>query len=186
MATLKQINFALKVTSVHRKSLDKLIELADLERANNYRKLALSMDGNAEDFDIDAFHSIVDAPQIAFSLYALAIVHCYSIVENNRKLICLEIPGITDGQRNNLHDVRVVKQCLEKLGINHEKIRCYKTMNEFRLVNNAVKHDRYSLSKYVTTENQKKYDSKALKSLYSNRARHLETYLDDLYQRVVA
>lgn len=186
MATLGKINFYLKVTKVHRKSVDKLIELADLERANNYRKLAQSMDENEEDFDVDAFHSIVEAPQIAFSLYALAIVHCYSIVENNRKLICLEIPGITDGQRKNLHDIRVVTQCLERLNIQHENIRCYKTMNEFRLVNNAVKHSRYSLSTFVTTESQKKYDSKALKSLYSNRAKHLETYLNDLYRRVIA
>ena len=183
---LENLNFKSKVTRVNRKSMDRLIILADSEYADNCQTLDSSMDGKEEDFDVDAFHSISYAPKLAFSLYALAIVHCYSIVENNRKLICQKISGITDKQKNNLHNIEVVEKCLERVNINHEKIRCYKTMDEFRLVNNAVKHDRYNLSTHVMTKNDKKYDSKALKSLYSNRARHLETYLDDLYKRIVA
>lgn len=185
MASLEEINFNLKVTKVHRKSIDRLVELADSDRKMNHQRLVKSMEGRDEDFDVEAFHSVfIDAPSISFSLYALAIIHCYSILENNRKLICLRIPGLTEGQKNNLHDVRVVEQCLTKAGFSHQNVRCYKTMNEFRLVNNAIKHDRYSLSKSITTENGKVYKAVKLRSLYSNRAKHLETYLSDLYRRV--
>ena len=181
---LGKLNFKLKVTRVNRKSLDKLIELADLENADSYRKLDSSIDGKEEDFDTVAFHSIVDARQLAFSLYALAIVHCYSIVENNRKLICQKIPGITDNQIKGLFDITKVTKCLKNIDIDHENIRCYKTMDEFHLVNNAIKHDRYNLSTHITTKNKVEYNSNALKSLYS-KARDLETYLDDLYKRIV-
>ncbi|EDN66909.1 hypothetical protein BGP_0388 [Beggiatoa sp. PS] len=180
MASIEEINFRLIVTRIYRKDIDKLIECADTNR----EALINSLDEENK-FDLNEFHSLIhDVPKIAFSLYALAIIHCYSILENNRKLICLRIPELTDGQKNNLHNIRVVTQCLKKLGLKHEKVRCYKTMNEFRLVNNAIKHDRYNLSTSITTEERKKYKTTQLKSLYLNRSKHLETYLSDLYRRV--
>lgn len=178
---LEKFNFKLKVTRVNRKSMDKLIKLADSENADNCQKLDSSMDGKEKDFDVDA---IVYAPELAFSLYALAIVHCYSIVENTRKLICKKIPGITNNQLKCLDKIEKVTKCLENINIDHENIRCYKTMDEFRLVNNAIKHDRYNLSTHVTTKNKVVYNSIELKSLYS-KTTDLETYLDDLYKRIV-
>lgn len=182
---IEKLNFALKVTKVGCKSIDRIIKLADSDIENNYLKLASSMVGKEEDFNTEAFLAVADAQKFAFSLYALAIVHCYSILENNRKLICQHISGITNKQKYGLHKIEIVDECLKSISVKHEKIKCYKTMDEFRLVNNAIKHDRYNLSTCVTTKNHKKYDSKALKSLYSNRARHLETYLADLYQRIM-
>ncbi len=186
MASIHEVNFRLKVTRVNRDSIDRLVELADADRNRGHRRLMESFDGDPEDFDVDTFHSVfLHAPKIAFSLYALAIVHCYSIVENNRKLICSRVEGLTDRQMRNLHDIRVVTQSLKIGGISHENIRCYKTMTEFRRVNNAVKHDRYNLSTSIIVDTGRKYYSTQLGSLYKNRARHLESYLSDLYRRVV-
>jgi len=184
MVELGKLNFKLKVTRVNRKSMDKLIKLADSEYADSCQKLDLSMDGKEENFDVDAFHSIAYAPKLAFSLYALAIVHCYSIVENNRKLICQKIHGITNNQIKYIDKIENVTKYLKNINIDHENIRCYKTMDEFRLVNNAIKHDRYNLSTHVTTKNKVEYNSNTLKSLYS-KTTDLETYLDDLYKRIV-
>ena len=83
-----------------------------------------------------------------------------------------------------LHKIEVARQSLKKIGVNHEKVKCFKTMSEFRMVNNAIKHERYGLSTSITTQIQRKYDSKQLGGMYANRAKHLETYLSDIYRRV--
>jgi len=183
MIDLEELNFAYLVTKVDTSGLDKLIDLADSEMKSGWPKVVLAMDKGDKNL-ADAYRAYLNTPSILFPLLSLAIVHCYSIVENNRKLVCQKIPGSTDNQKKNLHDVRVVTQCLGRVGIAHKKIRCYKTMDEFREVNNAVKHARYGSAYMFTTESQKKYGEKELRSLYSNRARHLKTYLSDLYQRV--
>jgi len=185
MATLREAVFTQKVTTIHRDSIDRLISLADSDKNLHHQKLVASLDEDDGQIDTDEFHALYyHWPKMAFSLYALSIIHCYSILENNRKLICQRLPGLTNGQLQNLHDTRVVKQCLQANNINHERIRCYKTMNEFRIVNNAIKHDRYSLSTSITADNRKTYEAKQLRSLYLNRAIHLETYLADLFKRV--
>lgn len=184
MTNLEKLNFALKVTTVRRNSLDKLIQLADSEIENSHRRFASSLKEEDANLDVDALHSILDAPKIAFSLYSLAIIHCYSTVEKNRKLICSKIPGLTSNQIKELFKIDVTTKCLATIGIVHENIRCYKTMDEFRSVNNAIKHDSYSLSTFITTNAGKRYCAQELRSLYSNRAKYLETYLSDLYERV--
>jgi len=182
MADIQELNFELMVTKIFRENIDKLIKLADSDKKENYKKLILSLDDESKGIDTKAFREIYDNAKINFALYALAIVHCYSILENNRRLICQRISGITPGQYNNLHNIEVARQCLERIGITHSRIRCYKTMNEFRMVNNAVKHDRYSLSTQVEIETGKIYRSKQLKSLY-NKCKFLESYLTDLYNK---
>ena len=183
MINLEELNFAYLATKVDTSGLDKLIDLADAEMKSIWPRVVLAMDKGDKSL-ADAYWAYLKTPNILFPLLSLAIVHCYSIVENNRKLVCLKIPGITDKQKEKLHDIQVVTKCLGRVGIDHEKIRCYKTMDEFRRVNNAVKHARYGSAYMFTTKSQKKYGEKELRSLYSNRARHLKTYLSDLYQRV--
>lgn len=185
MGSIDEMDFRLKVTRIKRKSIDRLVDLADSELEIYRQRLDSSVTGKDADIDPEAFQYVyIDSPKIAFSLYALAIVHCYSIAENNRKLICSRITGLNRNQRRNLHKINVVSDCLRHVGINHENVRCYKTMEEFRMVNNAIKHDRYSLSTSITAKNQKNYGLKQLRGLYSNRAKHLETYLSDLDKRV--
>jgi hypothetical protein len=181
--TLKEVNFALRVTRLHRRSLDRVADLIEREDARVREQVVRSLDGLGA-FDVDAIHELLDAPLMMFSFYALSIVHCYSLVENNRRLVCERIPGITPGQQQSLHDLRVVKQCLERTRVSHERLRCFKTMDEFRVVNNAVKHQRVGLATSVVAENGRTYSAKQLRALYK-KAAHLETYLSDLYRRVV-
>lgn len=182
MASLSKLNFALKVTRIQRKSIDKLVVLADSYHETSYERLGASIDTNG-DLDIDAFHAVANFQELEFSLYALAIIHCYSILENNRKLILREIPGLSKKQLDNLYKIDTVTDVLTSRKICHEKLRCYKTMEEFRKVNNAIKHSRFGLSRSVACE-KKTYGEKQLKSLYLNKVKHLESYLSDLYERI--
>lgn len=185
MKNMKDAFFWHNASRVNRRSVDKLIELARSDREINHVKLNSSLNTREEEFNVDAFQSVyIEGPKVAFSLFSLAIVHCYSIVDNNRKQLCLRLPKLTEGQIRNLHDIRVASQCLKKVGITHKNIKCYKSMNEFRLVNNAIKHNRLNFTKTIVTENGKAYGSKQLNSLYSNKAVHLDTYLSELSRRV--
>lgn len=184
MANIREVNFALKVTRVHRKSIDKLVTLADSFRKSNLNAVITSLEGE-DDIDNEALYWIGNHSILDFSLFALAIIHCYSIVENSRKLMLQGIPNLSSKEIGNLHKIETVSLVLEKQHICHKMLRCYKTMDEFRLVNNAIKHQRFGLSRVVTTREGKGYGAKQLRSLYLNRAKHLESYLSDMYERVV-
>lgn len=184
MANIREVNFALKVTRVHRESIDKLVTLADSFRESNVNSFIGSLEGEG-DIDNEALTWLVNHSILDFSLFALAIIHCYSIVENNRKLMLQKIPNLSSKEISNLHKIETVDFVLTKQHICHERLRCYKTMNEFRSVNNAIKHKRFGLSRVVTTREGKEYGAKQLRSLYLNRAKHLESYLSDMYTRVV-
>lgn len=180
MVTIIKANFRQKVTRINRRSIDKLIELAESYRNDIYETLRQADEGP----DSETIYSQGELPVLEFSLYALAITHCYSILENNRTLICEGIPGISEMQKKPLHNICVVTQFFGSIGIDHEKVKCYETMDEFRQVNNAIKHSRFGLDTSVTTRKSKiEYDAKRLKSLYLNKAKHLESYLFDLYER---
>ena len=182
MPTLKEINFSLKVTRVHRRSIDRIAKLIEEETESVRENLLQSLD-DPTGIDAPAWHDMMYAPEMLFNFYAIAIVHCYSLLENNRKLICLEIPNLTTKQKKNLHDIRVVKQCLSRIGVTHDMVRCYKTMDEFRLVNNAVKHHRMGLDTQIICENRS-YSMRRLRALY-RKADYLGRYLTDLYTHVL-
>ncbi len=188
MVSLSGFNFKLKVTQVQRKQIDKLVGLAGSYRESNYRLLDASIDSD-DTLDTDALLAIATFKELEFSLYALAIIHCYSILENNRALICKTIPGLKAGERKGLYKVECVTDVLKGINIKHVEIECYETMEEFRRVNNAIKHGRFGLSQSVTTRAEKRYKEKIyeamqLKSLYLDKAKHLDAYLSDLYERV--
>jgi hypothetical protein len=183
MATLNELQFRLKVTRINRHSIDKLVAFTDSSREDIQESMSISIQAS-EGPDVATFHAMVEFPALEFSLYSLAMVHCYSILENNRKLTCEEMPGISDEQKKALYKIKEVTKFLSSIGIEHKKLGCYETMDEFRQVNNAIKHNRFGLGTSVKTEESKiKYDAKALKSLYLNKAKDLETYLSDLYER---
>lgn len=181
MAKLSEHNFRFKVTRINRRNIDKLVKLTD-----SYREDISETMRTFEDLDTTTFHSLVEFPALEFSLYALAIIHCYSILETNRKLICEGIRGISNSQKKNLYQIKIVESVLKSINIAHTKLKCQKTMNEFREVNNAIKHNRFGLDTAITTESQKKYEARQLKGLYLNKAKYLESYLFDLYERTKA
>ncbi len=182
MVKSSKINFQIGVTKVDLDSIDKIIKLANSDREANLERAFESLEG---DFDHDAFNSFCNASDIAFSLYGLAIIHCYSMVEKNRKRICLKIPDLSERQENNLYCVKGVTNCLKLINVEHEAVKCYETMDEFRLVNNAIKHDCYSFSRAVTTKCGDEYGVEELRMMYLDRAQHLNAYLSDLYEKVM-
>lgn len=186
MANLNEVQFRLKGTRINRQSIDKLVHLAESFREGIQESMSASIQAD-EGLDVATFHSLVELPALEFSLYALAIIHCYSILENNRALICEGIPGTSEKQKKALHNICVVTKFFGSIGIEHENVKCYETMDEFRRINNALKHNRFGLDTSVKTKYpEKEYEAKALKSLYLNKANDLETYLSDLYERTKA
>ena len=185
MVKLSEHNFRFKVTRINRRSIDKLVKLTDSYREDISETMRTFIQAD-EDLDTATFHSLVEFPALEFSLYALAIIHCYSILENNRKLICEGIRGISNSQKENLHKIEFVEEVLKSINIAHTKLKCQKTMNEFREVNNAIKHNRFGLDTAITTKSQKKYEARQLKGLYLNKAKYLESYLSDLFERTKA
>lgn len=181
MPTIHEINFSLKVTRVHRNSIDRIAKLIEQEVQSAKDTLNKSLE-NSQLVDTTSWQELIYAPEMLFNFYAIAVVHCYSLVDNNRKLICSQIPGITDKQKDNLHDIRIVTQCLSKIQVRHSSVRCYRTMDEFRLVNNSVKHHRMGLDNQIICQNRS-YSAKQLRALY-RKANYLERYLADLYEIV--
>lgn len=185
MAKLSEVNFQCGVTEVDVDSIDEIIKLFDSNREANLERAFASLNGEDESFDADAFNSFCRTPGIAFSLYKLAIFHCYSMVEKNRKSICLKIPGLSAKTKKYLYTICSVTACLEEIGVKHKEIEYYETMDEFRSVNNAIKHDGYSFSRVVTTKD-KEYGRNDLRVMYLDRVQYLNIYLSDLYEKVMA
>lgn len=178
---IKELNFYCKVTRIYRKNIDLLIKLSDEHMAKSLQTYFDEKPVVDKAFSETSIY-ISDSPRIAFSLYALAIIHCYSLVENNRKDILQRIPNLSP--KIDFHSIKSVNIILNSKGLSHNQVCCYEIAEEFRLVNNKIKHDRYNLSTEVTLKNGKTYDTFSLKDLYLDKAKYLEDYLTDLYQKV--
>jgi len=178
MPTFEEINFSLKVTRINRRSFDKLIGFLDLYKNNLYEK------PKTEGISFEDFNEIYfEVPAIEFSLYSLVIVNFYTILEKNRSLILSKIPNISTIDKKNIHKIDVVTEVLEKNSIVHEDIKSYLDMDEFRLVNNSIKHDKNNSPKLINVKN-KVYETKDLKQLYINKIDNLDEYLFDLYSQL--
>ncbi|HNX78045.1 MAG TPA: hypothetical protein PLM07_18455 [Candidatus Rifleibacterium sp.] len=183
MVDIRELDFICKVTRVYRKNIDLLIKLSDDHRVKSLDMLLNPQLVAESDFS-EASFSVFDSHRVSFSLYALAIVHCYSLVENNRKKICLRLPGLSPEQAKDLSYIKKLNKILKLYKIDPKKISNYAVMEDFRLLNNAIKHDRYNLSTKVTTDQGITYDAMAIKKLYVENAQYLEEYLVDLYKKV--
>lgn len=167
---LDRISFKLRVTCIDRQGTDRLINLAnEFSTAMCTRAPILLEDGDT----FSAISGLAEAAKTKFCLYCLAIINCYATLENNRN----EIVG------EKIFKIEKLDSFLKHKGINHQKVRCYKTMNEFRLVNNAIKHSRLSGTTAVLAKNGKNYGPKQMESLYK-KSKHLDSYLSDLFRIV--
>lgn len=186
---IKEVYFCRNVTRIYRKNIDLLIELSDEHMAKSVAAFFGEKPVSDKAFS-EASIYISDSPRIAFSLYALAIVHCYSLVENNRKDILLRLPGLSAKQKKGIHKIEMIDEVLSSLCLAHNQVSCYDVAEEFRLVNNKIKHDRYNLSTEITLKDGKKgaktYNTNALRELYLEKSKCLEDYLTDLYKIVSA
>jgi hypothetical protein len=173
LSKLTSLTFKLRVTTIDRKQTDKLIHLANEFNNNTYNRLEET--SNTDDFSNfeRAYRDFyIDAPQTAFCLYCLAIIHCYAMLEKNRNEI---LKGEFDTKDK-------LEKFFKKNGSSYEQIKCYETVEEFRLVNNAIKHAPLSSSKTLKTRDNKVYGLEQLKLLYAQEYKKLEIYLADLYK----
>ncbi|OQB44618.1 MAG: hypothetical protein BWY02_02785 [bacterium ADurb.Bin157] len=182
---INELNFFCKVTHVYRKNIDLLIKLSD-EHMERSLQVFFAEEPVFDKALFEASSYISDSPRIAFSLYALAIVHCYSLVENNRKDILMRLPGLSAKQKKGLYKIKIIDDVLSSFCLAHNQVNCYDVAEEFRLVNNEIKHDRYNLSTKISLKNGIAYDANALRELYLAKSQCLEEYLSDLYRQVSA
>lgn len=175
LSKIKKASSKYLVTIIDTKQIDKLIALSEDFTSGVVEEAQKADNSGDEEFNYGpAINAIIETPQTAFLLYCLAIIHCYSILENNR----CEIIG------KKIHKIKELNKHLRNLGITHQDVRCYKTMEEFRMVNNAIKHNRLGSSKEIVTIDKKKYSLLQLKNLYKNSLPDLNYYLADLYEKV--
>jgi hypothetical protein len=184
MVSLEEVDFALGVVRVNRRAIDRMASVLDEELQRNRKALVKWLEGRREFPEREVWELVAD-PLLQFSFYCLAIVHCYSGLENNRRRICERKTGASSRGSGTLHKIKDVTKLLESFGVRHERMRCYKTVEEFRVVNNAIKHERQGSSTEIKTKSGRIYRVAQLKDLYHRRARHLDTYLADLYRKVL-
>lgn len=178
LAEATEITFKLRVTRIERQEIDRLIALAnDFSKTTHDRALSLLENGDST----RAISGLAEAAKTQFCLYCLAIINCYAFLENNRNEILRKKFGENFGK--NLKKGETLDTLLEEKGISHHKVRCYKTMDEFRLVNNAIKHSRLSGATNVTANNKRTYGQKQMIALYK-KAERLDSYLADLFRIV--
>ncbi|WP_157272423.1 hypothetical protein [Azonexus hydrophilus] len=169
LSQLDRTTLKLRVTRIDRQGTDRLINLANEFASSISTKVLESLEkGDCS----SSFADIAEAAKTKFCLYCLAIINCYATLENNRNEIV--------GQK--FANLKKLDPFLKAKGINHEKVLCHKTMEEFRQVNNAVKHHRLSEATTIITESGKRYGTKQLESLYK-RSRRLDSYLTDLFRK---
>jgi hypothetical protein len=177
LATLRYDGTRSRLTKINSSQIDKIISLANKFTDEIVSSAAAALDSDSagdEEYDFaPALHEIHDAPQTAFCLYGLAIIHCYSNVEKNRGKII----------DNHAHEIWEVTKHLKGLNIKHEDISSYNVMEKFRLVSNAVKHGpTYGRLEVTVKKSGEKFTLQKLRALYAERG-ELNRYLGDLYDK---
>lgn len=170
LSELEKLTLKIRVTKIDQLGMDRLINLAnEFSSTTQNRVLESLKSGNTH----HALSNLSEVAKTSFCLYCLAIINCYTYLENNRNEII--------GQK--INKIEDVDNYLSKKNIQHKNIRCYKTMDEFRKVNNAIKHSRINGATTVRTRDGKEYRTHQLKSLYK-RTKHLNSYLIDLFEKI--
>lgn len=88
LSKLTSLTFKSRVITIDRQHTDKLIHFANEFNNNTYNRLEKS--SNTDDlstFERAYRDFYIEAPQTAFCLYCLAIIHCYAMLEKNRNEI---------------------------------------------------------------------------------------------------
>lgn len=185
--------------SIDTRQIDKLLKQIDAD-------YSLEIEMREIDFDTDSYWeisqklkrqaqptSLLEVMNLSFSMYALAIVHCYSIFECNRAWILNNLPESNRKIEKNEKGKTVIKTANTSLNEDVEKVLLKNNIelssdevaDEFRLVNNAIKHARFNYSHTVTIRDkeQTEYDFEKLRNLYLSH-KTLNDYLADLYKNV--
>ncbi|MBC3878664.1 hypothetical protein H8K38_12665 [Undibacterium sp. FT79W] len=172
---IKEISFDINHLSIDTSSIQKFIDLAN----KDFEDSANQFNNELNNHQIYDSHSLLNAPRAIhalFSIYALGIVHCYTLLENNRKeIISKQLQKkVNDKNKRDveyligkLSDSKSIGIILNKVfEITHTSIVSYSLADEFRQVNNAIKHKRFSYSQNINVDKYGIYDIARLKKLY--------------------
>lgn len=173
--SLEDISFEFNHLQIDTSSIQKFIDLAN----NDFEDPANQFNNELNNHHIYDSQSLLKAHRAIhalFSIYALGIVHCYSLLENNRKEIIskqlqkkVNVRNKSDAEYliGKLSDWISVRTILNKVfKIDHERVASYLLADEFRQVNNAIKHKRFSYSQNINVDKYGIYDIARLKKLY--------------------
>lgn len=172
---IKEISFDINYLSIDTSSIQKFIDLAN----KDFEDPAIQFNNELNNHQICDSQSLLKAHRAIhalFSIYALGIVHCYTLLENNRK----EIISKQLQKKVNDKNESDVKYLIGKLSdsinidiilnkvfeITHTSVVSYSLADEFRQVNNAIKHKRFSYSQNISVNKYGIYDIAKLKKLY--------------------
>lgn len=172
---IKEISFDINHLSIDTSSIQKFIDLAN----KDFEDSANQFNNELNNHQIYDSQSLLNAPRAIhalFSIYALGIVHCYTLLENNRKeIISKQLQKkVNDKNKRDveyligkLSDSKSIGIILNKVfEITHTSIVSYSLADEFRQVNNAIKHKRFSYSQNINVDKYGIYDIARLKKLY--------------------
>lgn len=170
--------------------LDKIVEYAKKELTESIKTYQLYQDSLApkdQEQIPKQMKVVMQHDNALFQILCLSIVHCYSILEGNRGRL---LSKLASNKQKDFHKIETVKAVIEKeLGLKHENLIQSSVAEEFREVNNAIKHNRYNYSKEAKTKNNhgrtngKCYRTDDLLALYEDRKK-LNEYLKHLYDLI--
>lgn len=129
----------MRITEYQLQSVDRFLELTDTARRSEQRSLeklqAQIADNIPDDWLVDDFAQLKDFSHISTGF---AIVGLWRCVELYRKrVLAFTLGGHVDETR---YEYKKFVKRLASLSIDEAKIRCSRSANELRCVNNSVKH----------------------------------------------
>lgn len=162
------LNLSNKTRQSTQTSLERLLTTKDVEELN--------------DWQVD---DIAKLDEFATLTSEFAIVGLWRCVELYRKRIITTILGRNTAKKVHIH--KVFKQKLLTLEIEEERIRCARSVDELRCINNAIKHERCvgnGLSNFRLWKGKLSDELGELVSHYTRLRPLAELYIEDLTNRL--
>jgi len=184
---LEKISFEFNHLRIDTSKIDKFIDLANTEFDVTRQQYVDALQN--QESDHRSLNEACKAGNILFSIYALGILHCYSLLENNRKAIIARKLNLLENKSKKYYRKDEVEKVLkDTFQIEHKTIKNSDHAEEFRNVNNALKHSRFAYSQNVIVKgsnsiSERTYNDQKLRELYE-KTPLLNEYLSDLYSKI--
>ena len=180
------LHFA-RLTEDELNDIDRFVELAREARKSQEERLErlaaqIRRDAPDDDWLVDDFAQLHDFAALCAEF---AIIGLWRCVELYRKQAIRIASGERAAARAFLH--KKFQQELSRLGIPEQRIRCARSVNELRCLNNAIKHRRRvdgELAELPRWRSKKGRDLGSLEGHYARLRSAAERYLSDLEHRL--
>ena len=177
----------MRITKYEMEAVDHFLQLANNalhSEKQGLERLAEKASRNVpDDWLVDDFAYLEEFADLSAEF---AIVGLWRCVELYRKRVLLFAAGNNAAEKAYRHK-EFRKIILNLFGIDESKIRCYKSVNELRCLNNSIKHSRRVNNELAQIHRWKNKQGQTLDGLemHYQRLRPLtEKYLDDLSGRL--